>query len=306
MAKLIVSEFVTLDGVIEAPGGEPTHPHAGWVMDHIGPEQNDYKLAEVRGAGSLLLGRTTDEGFSGAWPDRDGEFADKMNSMPKYVVSSSSSTPLPWENSQVVTGDITRGVAALKESETDPILVAGSGTLVKFLLANDLVDELRMMVFPVLAGDGLRCFPESLVTKKTLQLAGVIRSRPAWWCRRTRGAFELAALDHAVVRRSDEQREDLGEVTGGDDVPSHVRVMILDRPPTFREHELVRVVTALEELERLAPVGGDAAAAALLEEGKQRLGIPVGGVKVHDDLHTHRRLLRCLPARRFQAESGSG
>ena len=94
MSRLIVTEFMTLDGVMEAPGGEPTHPHAGWVMEYFGPEQNDYKLAETLEAGSLLIGRDTYETFAASWPTYDGEFADKMNSMPKYVVSSTLSEPL--------------------------------------------------------------------------------------------------------------------------------------------------------------------------------------------------------------------
>jgi dihydrofolate reductase len=99
MSKLVVTEFVTLDGVMEAPGGEPTHPHTGWVFDFMGPEQQQYKLNEVLEAGSHLLGRVTYESFAGAWPEREGEFADKMNSMPKYVASSTLEEPLEWNNS---------------------------------------------------------------------------------------------------------------------------------------------------------------------------------------------------------------
>ena len=163
MSSLIVSEFMTLDGVMEAPGGEPTHPHAGWVMDFMGPEQMAYKLAEVLAAESLMIGRVTYAGFSAAWPERDGEFADKMNGMAKYVVSSTLTEPLAWNNSTVVTGDIAAEVTRLKQQGDGPILVAGSATLVRFLLEQELVDELRLMVFPVLVGGGLRCFPESLL-----------------------------------------------------------------------------------------------------------------------------------------------
>src|SRR4051794_1444920 len=121
MSDLIVSEFVTLDGVMEAPGGEPTHPHAGWVFDYSSPEQERYKLDEVLEAESLLLGRVTYEGFSAAWPGRGGEFADKMNSMPKYVVSSTLSEPLEWENSTVLRGDAADAVAKLKAADGGPI-----------------------------------------------------------------------------------------------------------------------------------------------------------------------------------------
>ncbi len=155
---------------MEDPGGEHTHPHSGWVGDYMGPEQLEYKLEEVREAGSLLLGRVTYEGFAVAWPEREGEFADKMNSMPKHVVSSTLSEPLPWSNSTLIKGDLAKEIAQLKQQDGAPILVAGSATLVQSLIENDLIDELRMMVFPVLIGGGKRVFPESR-QKKPLQLA---------------------------------------------------------------------------------------------------------------------------------------
>ena len=161
MSRLIVTEFMTLDGVMEAPGGEPTHPHAGWVMEYFGPEQNDYKLAETLEAGSLLIGRNTYETFAASWPSRDGEFADKMNSMPKYVVSSTLSEPLAWNNSKLVGADLVAEVRRLKGQGESPILVAGSATLVRSLIEHDLIDELRLMIFPVFVGGGLRFYPES-------------------------------------------------------------------------------------------------------------------------------------------------
>ena len=154
MSRLIVTEFVTLDGVMEAPGGEPTHPHSGWVGDYMSAEQLQYKLDEVLEAESLLIGRVTYEGFASAWPEREGEFADKMNSMPKYVVSSTLSGPLEWNNSTLVQGDVAEEVGKLKQQDGGPILVAGSATLVQSLIENDLVDELRLMVFPVMIGGG--------------------------------------------------------------------------------------------------------------------------------------------------------
>jgi dihydrofolate reductase len=165
MSKLIVTEFVTLDGVMEAPGGEPTHPHTGWVFDYMGPEQEEYKLNEVLEAGSHLLGRVTYESFAAAWPERKGQFADKLNSMPKYVVSSTLEDPLEWNNSTVIKGDVAEEVEKLKEKDDGPILVAGSATLVHSLIENDLVDELRLMVFPLMIGGGKRPFPESLQRK---------------------------------------------------------------------------------------------------------------------------------------------
>ena len=170
MSKLIVTEYVSLNGVIEAPGGEPGHPHTGWSGDYHEPELIQYKLDEVREAESLLIGRVTYEGFSAAWPARDGEFADKMNSMPKHVVSSTLSEPLEWENSTVIAGDVATEVAQLKRREGGPILVAGSPTLVHSLIEHDLVDEYRLMVCPVVVADGKRMFPD-VPDPKPLRLA---------------------------------------------------------------------------------------------------------------------------------------
>lgn len=168
MRSLIVSEFVTLDGVMEAPGGEPTHVHTGWVGDYFSPEVGEYKLEEVLDADALLLGRVTYESFAGAWPEREGPFAEKMNSMPKYVVTSTLDE-LEWNNSTPVKGEVVAEVEKLKEADSGPILVAGSRTLVHALLENDLVDELRMMVFPVVLGSGDRLFPDS-PEKRSLKL----------------------------------------------------------------------------------------------------------------------------------------
>jgi dihydrofolate reductase len=157
MRTLVVSEFISLDGVVEAPGGEPTHPHAGWTIPYGVPELFEYKLGEIREAQSLLLGRITYQGFSTAWPTMDGEFADKMNSMPKNVVSSTLAE-LGW-NSSLLAGDVATEVANLKKRDGGPILVEGSATLVQTLLAHGLIDELRLMVFPVILGGGLTIFP---------------------------------------------------------------------------------------------------------------------------------------------------
>ena len=168
MRELIVTEFITLDGVIEAPGGEPTHPHTGWTIDFFTDEQLQYKLDEVLTAEALLLGRKTYEGFAEAWPPREGAFADKMNAMPKHVASTRL-TELDWDNSTLLEGDVPTAVAQLKQGDGGPILVPGSGTLVHTLIAHDLVDEFRLMVFPVLLGSGRRLFPDS-PDKRTLQL----------------------------------------------------------------------------------------------------------------------------------------
>lgn len=169
MKRLTVSEFVTLDGVMEAPGGEPSHPHAGWAGDRMTPEAVRYKLTEVLEAHALLIGRVTYESFAAAWPGRSGELADRMNAMPKHVVSKTLPAPA-WSNTRLVEGDLLLAVARLKQEAKGPILVAGSCTLVHALIGWGLVDELRLMIFPVVLGSGRRLFPES-PRKLALRLA---------------------------------------------------------------------------------------------------------------------------------------
>jgi dihydrofolate reductase len=170
MSNLIVSEFVSLNGVIEAPGGEHGHAHTGWTFkSHYGDDHYQYKQEEIDEAGSLLLGRKTYEGFFGAWPQREGPFADKINSMPKHVVSSTLTDP-EWENTSVIGID---DVAGLKEGDDGPILVNGSAQLVHALVENDLVDEYRAMIHPVVIAEGLRMFPDT-EDMKLLKLAEAI------------------------------------------------------------------------------------------------------------------------------------
>ncbi len=169
MRRLIASEFVTLDGVMEAPGGEPTHPHTGWVGDLSSDESITYKLDEVLAADTLLVGRVTYESFAEAWPARTGPFADQMNGMPKLVASTTLTDPA-WENTTVLQGDVAAAVEAEKAKDGGPILLAGSCTLLHALLGAGLVDELRLMVFPVSIGRGLRVFPDTQV-KTTFSLA---------------------------------------------------------------------------------------------------------------------------------------
>jgi dihydrofolate reductase len=171
--KLILSELVTLDGVMEAPGGEPGHPHTGWAAGYMGAEEVAYKLGEVREAGALLLGRVTYESFAGAWPERTGEFADRMNAMPKHVVSATLRDPA-WNNTAVIGGDVAREVARLKRATGGPILVNGSRMLAHALIALGLVDELRLTIFPVILGSGRRLFPET-PGKTELRLADTRR-----------------------------------------------------------------------------------------------------------------------------------
>ena len=190
MGKLVVSEFITLDGVIDDPGGAEEFDRGGWAFQfERGAEGDKFKLDETLGAEALLLGRVTYEGFAAAWPSRTDEvgFADKMNTIPKYVVSSTLQD-LTWDNSTRIDGDVAEEVAKLKEQVAGEILVAGSATLVRTLIENDLVDELRLMVFPTVLGGGKRLFGDSasakafrLIESRAVGDAGVIilRYEPA-------------------------------------------------------------------------------------------------------------------------------
>jgi dihydrofolate reductase len=174
MRQLIVSEFLTLDGVVEAPGGETSHRHAGWTMPYAADDLFAFKLQETRDADSLLLGRRTFDQFVQAWPPREGEFAEKMNAMPKTVVTTRTDD-LGWNATRLDTArGVRHGIAALKEGEGGPILVAGSATLARSLLVWGLVDELRLLVYPVLVGGGARIFPDDR-SKWTYELAGLQR-----------------------------------------------------------------------------------------------------------------------------------
>jgi dihydrofolate reductase len=169
VSKIVVSQFVTLDGVFEDPGGSEGHEHGGWALQiGRGPEGDKFKLDEVMESEALLLGRVTYEGFAEAWPSREGEFADKFNTMPKYVVSSNLEEP-EWNNSTVLKGDVADEVAKLKQEQDGEIVVHGSARLVQTLIERDLVDELRLMVFPVVLGSGKRLFGETS-DKKPLRL----------------------------------------------------------------------------------------------------------------------------------------
>jgi len=166
MGKIVVTEFVSLDGVIEDPGGDGNFKHKGWTFKFNRGEAGDkFKVDETRDSEALLLGRVTYEGFAAAWPSRDGEFADKFNSMPKYVVSSTLEKA-DWNNSMVLKGDVLQEVSKLKHSLDGNIVVHGSAQLVQTLLANDLVDELRLMVFPVVLGSGKRLFGATSDSKR--------------------------------------------------------------------------------------------------------------------------------------------
>jgi dihydrofolate reductase len=167
MGRIVVTEFVSLDGVMEDPGGAEGFKYGGWTFEiNRGEDGDKFKLDETMAADALLLGRKTYDGFAAAWPSRENEFADKFNSMPKYVLSSTLENP-EWTNTTVLRNE--DEIAKLKEEKDEEMVVHGSAQLVQTLLEHDLVDELRLMVFPVVLGRGKTLFGETS-DKKPLQL----------------------------------------------------------------------------------------------------------------------------------------
>lgn len=165
MGKIVATEFISLDGVIEDPGGSEDFVHGAWTFEFDrGDEGNKFKLDELEEADAQLLGRITYEGFADAWPQREGDpamggFAKKMNTMAKYVYSTTLESA-DWQNSTILSGDFADDIRKVKDEVDGVILVAGSATLVQGLIAADLLDELRLMVFPVTLGGGKRLFAD--------------------------------------------------------------------------------------------------------------------------------------------------
>lgn len=170
MRRIVVTEFISLDGVFESPGPDGSgFKYEGWTMQYGNEEFMKFKMDELRAADAQLLGRITYEGFAKAWPERSGdEFSDKFNSMPKYVVSSTLKKA-EWNNSHIIKDNIAVEIAKLKEEKGEDILIAGSGKLVNFLLELGLVDELRLLVYPVVLGIGKRLFKDSHVKLKLIE-----------------------------------------------------------------------------------------------------------------------------------------
>ncbi|MDT0329830.1 dihydrofolate reductase family protein [Nocardiopsis sp. DSM 44743] len=170
MGRVVVTEFVSLDGVAEAPGGEDfRYPNWSFEVER-GPEGEKFKEDEAFGAEALLLGRRTYEGFAAAWPKYEGALADKYNGMPKYVVSNTLTGP-EWNNTTVLSGDLVEAVTRLKAEVEGEISVPGSLGLVRSLIEHDLVDGIRLMTFPVLLGHGRRLFGET-TDKSSWRFAG--------------------------------------------------------------------------------------------------------------------------------------
>jgi dihydrofolate reductase len=169
MGKIAITEFISVDGVIEDPGGSEDFKYGGWSFEFSrGDEGDKFKLDETMASEALLLGRTTWQGFADSWPQREGEFADKFNNMRKYVVSSTLSDP-EWNNTVVIDGDLAEAVEKIRGEHEGDVVVHGSAQLSQALLEQDLVDELRLMVFPVVLGAGKRLFGDT-PDKKNLKL----------------------------------------------------------------------------------------------------------------------------------------
>jgi dihydrofolate reductase len=162
MGKIVVSEFVSLDGVMEDPGGAEGFKHGGWTFQFSSPEQEQWKAEELFRADALLLGRKTYQGFAAAWPTMPGTgaYGERMNSLPKYVVSTTlTDTDMTW-NASLLQSDFAAALPKVKQGISQDILIFGSGQLVHALSAQDLIDEYRLMVFPVALGSGKRLFPQ--------------------------------------------------------------------------------------------------------------------------------------------------
>jgi dihydrofolate reductase len=165
MGRIVVTEYISVDGVVEAPSGTEDFERVGWTDDFSrGPEGDQFKLDETMGSDALLLGRVTYDGFAPVWPHFEGEFADKFNTMPKYVVSSTLENP-EWNNTTVLRGDVVEEVTRLKERYDRDIVVHGSPQLARTLIEHDLVGELRLQVFPIIVGAGKRLFGETTQTQ---------------------------------------------------------------------------------------------------------------------------------------------
>jgi dihydrofolate reductase len=188
MGQIVISDNVSLDGVIQDPAGDEGFRHGGWVgLIKDRPELNQLALDEALGAEALLLGRRSYEWLAARWPSRSGELADRLNGLPKYVVSSTLELP-DWNNSTVLKGDVVNEVSKLKHELNGDIVVPASFQLVHTLMEHDLVDELRLKIFPVALGAGERLFGETS-DKKSMRLVDI----------QTVGG-DVACLTYALVR----------------------------------------------------------------------------------------------------------
>src|SRR4051794_13181446 len=166
MGRVVVTEYISVDGVVEAPSGTESFERTGWTDPFSrGPDGEQFKLDETMASDALLLGRTTYDGFAPVWPNFEGPVADKFNTMPKYVVSRTLTNP-EWNNTTVLSGDVVEEVTRLKQRYPGDIVVHGSPLLVQTLIEHDLVDALHLQVYPVIVGAGKRLFSDTSGTKQ--------------------------------------------------------------------------------------------------------------------------------------------
>jgi len=190
MGKIVISENVSLDGVVQDPTGEEGFRHGGWFLQIGGGDREEWAkvgLEEALGAEAFLMGRRSDEWFAARWLSRSGAWADRLNGLPKYVVSATLDEP-KWSNSTVLKGDVVTEVSKLKQELDGEIIVAGSIQLAHTLIEHDLADELRLIIYPVVLGAGERLFGET-IDRKPMRLTG------------TRGVGDsLVLLTYELVR----------------------------------------------------------------------------------------------------------
>jgi dihydrofolate reductase len=168
MGRIVVTEYISVDGVVEAPSGTETFERVGWTDPFIrGPEGDQFKWDETRESDALLLGRVTYDGFAPVWPHYEGVLADKFNSMPKYVISSTLENP-EWNNTTVLRGDVVEEAKQLKEKYEGDIVVHGSPQLAQTLIEHDLVDAIHLQVYPIIVGAGKRLFADTSATKRLI------------------------------------------------------------------------------------------------------------------------------------------
>ncbi len=199
MRKLIATEFVTLDGVMEDPGGAEKSVRGGWTWPYFDDDIKEFKFDEMFESGALLLGRVTYQVFAAAWPsttDPEG-FADRMNSVPKYVVSTTLEQAA-WNNSRLIKHDVVDEVARLKQHASHDILIAGSGKLVNSLMEHDLIDEYRLLTFPVVLGSGKRLFTDGSNARLKLVDIQPFRSGAVLLCYRPDRQSVAGKLDAAT------------------------------------------------------------------------------------------------------------
>jgi dihydrofolate reductase len=215
MGRIVVTEYISVDGVVEAPSGTENFERVGWTDAFSrGPEGDKFKLDEAVASDALLLGRVTYDGFAPVWPQYEGELADKFNTMPKYVISSTLEDP-EWNNTTVLRGDVVDEVTTLKQQHHGDIVVHGSPQLAQTLIEHDLVDALHLQVYPVIVGAGKRLFAET-TTRSGYGSSRRGRSVTASKSSSTRGPPRAAPRSHVHAIGSFSQERNESRTTDAD------------------------------------------------------------------------------------------